>query len=303
MDLSAFLSTDSKIENNLEKQEVKLNPRLNRKKKYFKAQLRLFTALTQNYNEHCQEIIRQLLPPELLIYCLNSQINLKFKTLFMELLINLYIKYHLLSKPPVSLIPKVLLWNKGEKADEILDDQRNKNISERIKLFSLTYFNKDFNIKEQESFQIADDREIEEDLEASNIWDQEPGEIGEEVGRTKQPIQEFTTAQYMDIALQEPHLKEVDIVLEQVIIEKNTLKYSVIKELLGEDELRRKKLENWPNIYKSRIGLHNFIISTLESPVSWSLKKVSLKFFVTYFKLLNLLMLRKFFSSDYNDYL
>ena len=281
-----------------------MNSQLNRKKKYFKAQLKLFIAFTQDYNDHCQEIIRQLLPPELLIYCLNSQINLKFKTLFMELLINMYIKYHLLNKTPVSLCPKVLLWNK-EKTDEILDDQRNKNVKEKLKLFSLTYFDKEFNFLEHESFQIVEEGEIEENKEETvgDIWDDEQGDIGDETGQEKHIIKVTYEAEHIDTSLEDSSLKEEDINLEQVEIEQNTLKYSVIKELLGEDELRRKKLENWPNIYKSRIGLHNFIISSLESPVSWSLKKVSLRFFVTYFKLLNLLMLRKFFSSDYNDYL
>ena len=243
---------------------------LKKRRKYFKAELRLLTALTQDYNIECQQIIARLFPSELLVYCLNSRkISNNYKRLFIDLLYNLYLNYYLLGKPPKSFIPEVLSIYQEE---ELIQNRR----LEKKKLFSLHYFNIQFN-SEYENFEITYRNLINENKVVEDTRDNKFSILQREMEnqvKTKQPVKR-------------PRTISAGI--------KTTIN------LKGDKSEKEKIADFYTNIYYTRVNLHKFVISVLQKPLNWESSLSDLKFYISFFKMLNLLILRKFFGQHYND--
>ena len=109
------------------------------KVKYFRELIKLYTAMSEDYNKENQKLVSQLMPPEFLLYMINSsQISLWDKRKFMDLLVHLYINHYSMEIPGNSLMPEILVWNEY-KVEETIDNQINE---EKGKLFTLKTFEK-----------------------------------------------------------------------------------------------------------------------------------------------------------------
>ena len=81
-------------------------------------------------------MISQLMPPEFLLYMLNSKrLKMYEKRIFIELLQQLYINHYSLQLPQKSLMPEILLWRKAgaEKGiDSLKQEEKNKLFTHTI---------------------------------------------------------------------------------------------------------------------------------------------------------------------------
>ena len=83
-------------------------------------------------------------------------------------------------------------------------------------------------------------------------------------------------------------------------------KHSVLT--LNHLELINKKLKILPMIYKTRNNLYTFVVSVINNEaninqLNWESTRIKLKFYISFFKLLNKLLLREFFAPTYNEYM
>ena len=204
----------------------------------------------------------------------------------MDLLLNIYVKYHLLEQLPTVLVPRILLWHKSNEGN-IKDDRKLENM-ERNKLFSLNYFHEEFEFKECEYII----NEIHEYASQGALWGEGVDEIEEEVNERA-----------MQGDLDNPSPPSFQSPKHQITPKFKVFSVTIQQEKLSLEELRDKKLTSWSSVYESRLQLHRFIITTLEESLTWNSSTLLLKFFRAFFKFMNSLIARKFFASDYNHYL
>ena len=63
-------------------------------------------------------------------------------------------------------------------------------------------------------------------------------------------------------------------------------------------------MENTKNLLKTRFALHTYIIQVLdELDFHWNSDAETLGFFISFFRLLERLILRKFFNPNYNKFI
>ena len=221
----------------------------------------------------------------------------------MELLDNLYIKYYQLGKTPTTLIPKVLLWSPYEEGKKC-GEYNEEIIHEENKLFSLNYFCRGFSsyedYEDMESIEITMNADIDINLSSMGGFS-EVSEVGHEShGIT------LNNAKYVGnkIITHSLHpIKKSTIYADTDQCKKAIVDYifSIPKiKKLTQQTFLEKKMNYCENIYHSRIGLYNFVLSTLNESLTWSLKPKKLQFFVSFYKMLNSLMLTKFFDKCYN---
>ena len=267
--------------------------------------MKLLGALCQDINKEAQNTIKEIFPPETLLFCLNSPIiAILDKKIMLDLLNNLYLKYNLLNALPRSLMPTIFTLKKDKNNkvpvnmekrnsygrtssqsvinqdhdDDDLDvnyDLEEERIEERFKIFSLTYFNHDITDTEPKKKNNIEDSEVKEDekeeneIKIPNIW----------------PKSEFDSQNNSEVGAEIE--KPPGRLLNKVgnIFKRN---------------LQQKRAKNWKKVKENRIQLHEFVITMLENIVDWDSNIDTLQFYVTFFETIRFLILRKFFDPNYN---
>ena len=294
---------------------------LGKKRQYFRSQMKLLAALSQDINKDAQDIISQLFPPEALLFCLNStQIGILDKKIMLDIMNNIYLKFHLLKALPTSLMPTIFTWNKdkkkveGEGIEEENYDLEEHRMAERYKIFSLSYFNQDFeeldlaltenveNVAEEE--EEGDKRKPNAFVKMQSVWAK---------NNLDEALDSLPNQQSPEV---EKDTKEINIIRKMSLDitssparkgkKKKGNVYNMFKK--GMKGLTRKNLlqkrdKHWKKVKENRNFLHEFVIHTLENPVSWESDLESLQFYIGFFQMLRFLLLRRFFDEDYNNHM
>lgn len=282
------------------------------KRSYFLEQVYLMRTLCSDYNKEAQKIIQQLMPPEFLLYVLNSPpVGLNEKKAFIELMIDLYIENYMLEYVGDSLMPETLVWTEVE----IEQSKENMINEERNKLFTLKAFQRKDKLKGQ-TLKAAPSTTIREAPEHEELSDHgAPPKVNSSMAFSE-PEEEEKINDVINQALNRPNSKGMKVAEMMDMIQPPRDTDRTITEQEGElsfeDEFTAKgknysikhSLTNMKAVLQNRHELHSFVVAALDNlDYHWNSSDATLTFFVAFLRMIELLILRGFFNQKYDKFL